>query len=160
MDRKENLEVFANNLKFDFSFREDGEFWYLGNNEFDIFQLGYSTNVTIYNYEINYEEVQDFLNFITMHPEEIKNKIEISNINLKEHFKELYSLVEPNLNFEHIFFTLCNIEFKAVTFEKNLKKFEYIFNFNAESKSDENFFTYDSWNSYFINNSLIKVSKS
>jgi hypothetical protein len=56
-----------------------------------------------------------------------------------------------------LIFTLCNIEYVGKSEIKN--QFKYVLNFNAESKSDTNFFTYDSWNVTFDNDILINATK-
>lgn len=149
-------EIIVNGLVFKFQYQEEGGFWYLGNNEFDIFQLGYTTNISMNYPDVNWTELQRFLEFITSN-DQINHKIKISNPELHKHFKQCYELIEPDFKFEDIVFTLCNIEYNGIILKDNTEEFSYVLNFNAESISDEKFFTYDSWNAVFHNKTLVSV---
>lgn len=143
---------------FIFNYREDNEFWYIGKNEFDIFDLGYSTDITINEPNPNWEDIESFLKYILKDNKEIAYKLTISNERLKEIFKDQFIKNLPHFKYEDLFFTLSNIEYLG----KHETKFEfkYILNFNAESKSDADFFTYNSWNAIFEDEYLVNVFKS
>lgn len=153
-------EIIIKNLAFHFSYRTDDGFWYLGKNEFDMFNLGYSSDITLHELSPNWDNVVNFLHFLVDDLEKFAIKINTSNIKLKEFFKNRYYSIAPSLDFEAIFFTLCNIDYKYSKVENEREKFEYVLNFNVESKVDESFFTYDSWNAHFIDDLLLDVYQS
>lgn len=150
----------VNGLIFNFQYQEEGGFWYLGKNEFDIFQLGYTTNISMDYSDVNWAELQRFLEFITSKDHSIQQKINIANLELQKYFKQCFESIEPNFKYDDLVFTLCNIEYNGIIDEGAKEVFDYVLNFNAESISDRDFFTYDSWNSVFHNETLISVNKS
>ncbi len=143
---------------FIFNFREENNFWYLGKNEFDIFNLGYFSDITINIANPNWEEIEDFLYYLLKDSKEIHHKLKISNVKLTKVFREHFYNIVPDFKFEDLIFTLCNIEYLEKNKFKN--EFKYILNFNAESKSDVDFFTYDSWNTLFEGGILVDAYKS
>lgn len=153
-----NKNLIVNNLVFNFEYIDEHKVWYLGKNEFDIFNLGYFTDVTIYEDNPNWKEVINFIHYLLNDKNKIIDKLEISNERLKEVFKTLYYKLIPDLKYDDIFFTLCNVQYLGNN--DNGTGFKHILSFNAESKSDADFFTYDSWNTLFEGDILVDAYKS
>ena len=153
-----NKSLMVINLVFNFELIEEQGIWYLGKNEFDIFKLGYSTDITINESTLNWNEIEGFLKSLLRDINEIHYKLNISNESLKKIFKKSFYRVIPDFKYDDIFFTLCNIEYLGQNETKN--GFKYILNFNVESRSDPDFFTYDSWKVVFNNEFLIDAYKT
>jgi|SRR6218665_3964229 len=151
-----NKEIVINELVFKFEFNKEGGVWYLGYNEFDIFNLGYATNITISEKQPNWESIVIFLKFITNDTIKFKKRILFSSLKLKDYFIFSYKNIDLEVNYNDVFFTLCNIDYKGITVEC----FNYILNFNVGLKNDDDFFMYDSWNAHFINTKLVDLTKS
>lgn len=148
-----NKVIIVNNLSFNFELIEEQGIWYLGKNEFDVFNIGYSTDITINVIIPNWERICIFLEYILMANNNIFDKLKMSNERLKDVFKAKFYKIIPDFKYDDVFFTLCNIEYLEQ--DENTNDFKYILSFNVESKSDSNFFTYDSWNTLFKNDLLI-----
>lgn len=149
-------EIIVNELVFKFEFNEEGGFWYLGYNELDIFNLGYATNITINEKRPKWEDIVCFLKFITNDIAGVKERIFFSILKLKDCFINLYKNIDLGINYDDVFFILCNIEYKGII----SMCFDYILNFNIGSKTDDSFFMYDSWNAHFINTEPVDFTKS
>lgn len=119
--------------------------------------MGYVTDITIVELSPNWENVSSFIQYLLEDRNKMIDKINMSNEKLKEVFKNLFYKLVPDLNYEDIFFTLCNVQYLAVNETK--MGFKYILSFNAESKSDVDFFTYNSWNTSFESELLIDAYK-
>ena len=153
-------EIIVNDQKYSFHYRDDSKFWYLGYEEVDIFKLGSKTNLTINKENVDWEEVYGFLQFITKDVNANKQKYELANSKLKVFFKEMYLKINPHLDYEQIYFTLCNIDYLGFVLQNENLVYQYTLNFNVGSIADNDFFSYDSWNVSFLNDEFKEVSKS
>ncbi len=146
-------EVIVEGKKFTFSFvDEGGGYWYLGKNQFDLFELGYTTDITFYEVNSNWDDFLSFLEYISKASFNVHSKIEESNSNLGSVFKESYECI--GLNIDGVYFTLGNINFLGKS-----PNFSYVLSFFVESESDTSFYTTDCWNVYFYGSDIVKVIK-
>ena len=154
-----NNSLIVNNIVFPFEFIEEKNLWYLGYNEFDVLSLGHSIDIT-FNGDSNWDEVRKFLFYLTSNIASQKAKVEVANMKLKVFFYEVFKKSSADFKFEDVYFTLSNIQYIGLSKDLSVAEFEYTYSFNVESISDPNFFTYDSWNVLFRNESIIDVYKS
>ena len=140
-------EFNINNNLLSFIYQEDGNFWYIGYNELYISYIESTINITINDKEPNWENVNKFLHLIISNQFNLQEKIIISNTILKKSFEKLYGNLNLDINLKRHFFSLCNIDYKEFNISGNSIK--YILNFNIESKTDKDFFMYDSWECSF-----------
>ena len=147
-------EIIVKSLVFKFEYFEEQNLWYLGYNEMDLFELGYTTNITIEESNPDWEKVSGFLEFICSN----KELFEISNDRLKELFKIRFDKIESSISVEDIFFSLSNVDYKSKSVEGG--SFEYELNFNIESKKDSSFFMYDTWTISYRGDEIVEVKVS
>lgn len=146
-------EVIIGGKKLTFSFvDEGGGFWYLGKNQIDLFELGYTTDITVYQTNPNWDDFTSFLEYILLESFNVLSKIEESNLKLASVFKESYEGID--LNIDDVYFTLGNINFLG-----KMPNFNYVMNFFVESKSDPSFYTTDCWNVYYHGDEIVKLTK-
>ncbi|MFT3994447.1 MAG: hypothetical protein QM660_09075 [Dysgonomonas sp.] len=151
-------EIIVNNLVFNFEYVDEKSMWNLGYHEFDFLKIGYDVNITINKGEPSWDEIIFFLKFILDDISGFKRLLVQSNSKLRNYFYNMYKDVEIDIEISNIFFTLCNIEY--IKYSSKVQQFEYVLNFNIESVSDPDFFMYDTWNAYYMNNQLIDISRS
>lgn len=148
-------EIIVNNLIFKFQFYDHENLWYLSRNALDLFQLGYTTDITIQEREPDWDNVFDFLEFILSIKETFEEKIERSNYKLKELFKKKFDRLLESMSSEDVSFLLRNIEYKSLNYDNG--EFEYELQFDIESKKDPDFFMYDIWAVVFKGNEIKEV---
>ncbi|HRG53181.1 MAG TPA: hypothetical protein PLL00_10125 [Bacteroidia bacterium] len=151
-------EIVIDDLVFKFEYFEEQNLWYLGYNEMDLFELGYTTNITIEESNPDWEKVSGFLKFICSNKELFQKKVEISNDELKKLFKIRFDKIESSISVEDIFFSLSNVDYKSKSVEGG--SFEYKLNFNIESKKDSGFFMYDTWTVSFRGDEIVEVKSN
>lgn len=137
---------------YKFSYVVDGDWWYMGYAEFDMFDVGYPTDITLYGKQ-DWKVIEDFLVYLTQNRTEMQERLAFSNQRLRASFEERYQLNDP----DQLYFKLCNIEYVGTELEAQNKVHKYVLSFNAESRKDPDFFTYESWDVAFANESLVEV---